>query len=147
VRTRLFLRIAAVLTLFYCGGHTSGIPWTPNHSKEADEVVTAMKTTQFVAEGVDTSYWNFYYGFGVTISVFLFASAIALWQLGAVAVARPVLARPMMMTFLVCFMIKALFAWLYFFALPAAFALIIALLILVAFVFSFREQDETTSKF
>jgi hypothetical protein len=145
MKTRLFLRIASVLALLYCGGHTSGIPWTPAKSKEANEVVDAMKTTPFIAEGVPGTYWNFYYGFGIAISVFLLALAIALWQLGSLVSIRPAFLRPMMISFFVCYMINAWISWQYFFALPAAFALAIALIIALAFVFSFKEQHVTTT--
>jgi hypothetical protein len=142
MKTKLFLRIAAVVTLLYCGGHTSGIPWTPGETKEANEVVSVMKETQFMAADVKCSYWNFYYGFGATISAFLLAAAVTLWQLGSIAAVHPSMARPMMITFFVCFIINAWFSWRYFFALPAVFALAISLLTLIAFLFSYWEQDE-----
>ena len=144
MKTKLFLRIAAVLTLLYCAGHTSGIPWTPGKSKEANEVIRAMQTTPVIEEGINSNYWNFYYGFGVIISVFLLAAAVTLWQLGAIARARPALTRPMMITFFVSFIINAWCSLKYFFALPAVFALVISLLISIAFFFSYREQEETS---
>jgi len=39
------LRIAAVITLLYCAGHTMGMPWTPATGPQEAAVLDAMKTT------------------------------------------------------------------------------------------------------
>ena len=44
-----------------------------------------MRQFQFEAEGVTRTYWEFYIGFGVMISVFLLVQAVMLWQLAAVS--------------------------------------------------------------
>lgn len=134
MQPHIWLRVSAVLTLLYCAGHTSGIPWTPGETPAAANVVTAMQTTRFGAQGVDRSYWDYYFGFGVIISVFLLILAVALWQLGSVTRSTPVAARPMMISFFLCFAINAVLSWQYFFALPAIFALAICLMIAIAFV-------------
>ena len=74
-----FLRIAAVITLLYSAGHTAGMPWTPFTNPEATSVLEAMKTHSFEAQGFKGTYWDFYFGFGIIISVFLLVQAVVLW--------------------------------------------------------------------
>jgi hypothetical protein len=81
----LFLRVAAVIALLYCAGHTIGAPWTPATGPEQLATIEAMKAQIFETEGVQRTYWSFYLGFGVIISVFLLLQAVVLWQLGALA--------------------------------------------------------------
>lgn len=65
MRPSLFLRIASVLTLLYCAGHTSGIPWTPVKGAGEVAVLDAMKSQRFAFAGVTRTYWEFYYDFGI----------------------------------------------------------------------------------
>jgi hypothetical protein len=64
----LLLRIAAVLTLLYCVGHTFGMPWTPSTRPQDLVVPEAMKADQFNVTGSTRSYWDFYFGFGLAIT-------------------------------------------------------------------------------
>jgi hypothetical protein len=52
----LLLRIAAVITLLYCVGHTMGMPWTPAAGPQEAAVLEAMKTTQFDTMGSTRTY-------------------------------------------------------------------------------------------
>jgi hypothetical protein len=65
------LRIAAAITLLYCAGHTMGMPWTPATGPQEAAVLDAMKTTRFDTMGTVRTYWDFYFGFGAAISVYL----------------------------------------------------------------------------
>jgi len=44
-----------------------------------------MKSQHFLAQGATRTYWDFYFGFGVLIGVFLLIQAVALWQIGSLA--------------------------------------------------------------
>jgi hypothetical protein len=135
-----FLRIAAVITLLYCAGHTAGAPWTPATAPEQLLVLEAMKSQSFEVEGVERTYWDFYLGFGVIISVFLLVQAVVLWQVGSLANANGGRIRSIIVAFLVAFMLNAALAWRYFFAVPAIMAIAISLTLVVALVLAGRAR-------
>ncbi len=141
-----FLRIAAVLTLLYCAGHTSGMPWTPYTSSEATAVVEAMKTHPFEEQGFKGTYWDLYMGFGLVISVYLLAQAVVLWQLGSLAKTDAVRVRPIVVTFLIAFVINLVLSWKYFFIVPVVLAGLIALCLAAALVLGGRAQVTRSGK-
>jgi len=113
----LFLRIASILTLLYCAGHTSGAPWTVSDAPADMAVVAAMKSHAFNALGSQRSLWDFYVGFGWTISAYLLLQAVLLWQLGGLAKAgAPV--RPAIVAILAFCLVNLALAWMFFFVLP-----------------------------
>ena len=134
MKTPILLRIAATLTLLYFAGHTAGAPWTPVNGVPEKAVLYAMRGDTFPVMGATRSYWDFYYGFGVAISVYLLAQAVVLWQLAAIARKDPLAVRPMIATFFVAFVANAFIAWRWFFFMPAVFAFAIAAVLAVAFV-------------
>ena len=134
MKTSTLLRIAAVITFLYFAGHTAGIPWTPGEGPADAAVIEAMKSDHFPVFGVSRSYWDFYFGFGVTISVVLLAQAVILWQLAALAKTDGARLRPIIATFFVAFVVNAILGWMYFFAIPAVTATVIATFLAIAFV-------------
>lgn len=76
---RVLYRIAAVLIVLLDLGHTSGYPWS-DPAWGVD--LHAMQSTHFNVLGFSRTYWNFYVGFGLSISVFLLLPAVIAWQLG-----------------------------------------------------------------
>ena len=134
MKTSTLLRIAAVITFLYFAGHTAGIPWTPGEGAADAAVIEAMKSDHFLVMGVLRSYWDFYFGFGVTISVVLLAQAVILWQLAALAKTDGARLRPIIATFFVAFVVNAILGWMYFFAIPAVMATVIATFLAIAFV-------------
>lgn len=134
------LRVAAIITLVYCAGHTSGMPWTPATGPEQAATLDAMRTHTFVAFGAARTYWDFYFGFGVIISAFLLAQAVALWQLGGIARTSPRQVRGMIATFFVASLANAILGWQYFFAVPALMAAAIVVCLAVAFVLAGRAR-------
>jgi hypothetical protein len=68
--TAFFLRVASVLTVLHCIGHTIGGVFgvdAPPGTKEG-AVVEAMKSNQFDVMGATRSFWDFFIGFGLTIN-------------------------------------------------------------------------------
>lgn len=121
----LWLRIAAVLAGLYALGHTAGMPWTTSRDVMAQGVVVAMQGVHFAAAGSVRSYWEFYQGFGLAISVLLALEALLLWQLASLA--RSTLRfRAMAWAHLVGFVCLALIAYRYLFAVPVWLAVAIA---------------------
>jgi hypothetical protein len=134
------LRIAAILTLLYCAGHTAGMPWTPYSNSEALAILEAMQHHRFEAEGFKGTYWDLYFGFGLTISVCLLVQAAVLWQVASLAKTDAIRVRPIVVSFLVAFVINAALAWNYFFAVPAGMATAIALCLAVSLVLARSSQ-------
>jgi hypothetical protein len=133
-----FLRISAIITLLYFAGHTAGMPWTPYSNPEAKTIVEGMKNHSFEGEGFKGTYWDLYFGFGLTISVFLLFQAAVLWQAASLAKTDPIGVRPIIVSFLVAFIINAGLAWKYFFAVPAVMAAVIALCLAVSLIVGSR---------
>jgi hypothetical protein len=133
-----FLRIAAVLTLLYCAGHTSGMPWTPYTSAEATSVLDAMKSHTFDEQGFKGTYWDIYIGFGLVISVYLLLQAVVLWQVASLARTDPIRVRPIVVSFLVAFAINGVLSWRYFFIVPVVLAGLIAICLAIALALAGR---------
>jgi hypothetical protein len=140
-----FLRVAAVLTLLYCAGHTSGMPWTPYTDAEAASVVETMKSHSFEEQGFKGTYWDLYIGFGLIISVYLLVQAAVLWQTASLAKTDAIRIRPIVVSFLIAFVINAALSWKYFFAVPVVMAGLIAICLAIALVLAGRTQTAQTS--
>ncbi len=123
-------RIATYLLLLFFAGHTAGgMLAQKSLGPAADTVFAAMKAVHFDFNGADSTWYGFWFGFGLTASVFLLLSAIVAWQLDKV---RPeqwpavsVIAWALMGSH-VC---NTVLAWKYFFAGPGVFATIISVLL------------------
>jgi hypothetical protein len=134
------LRVAAILTLLYCAGHTIGMPWTPYTDSEAMSVLETMKSHRFEAEGFKGTYWDLYFGFGLIISVYLLVQAVVLWQVASLARTDAIRVRPIAVSFLVAFVINAALSWKYFFVVPVVLAGLIAICLALALVLAGRAQ-------
>ena len=77
--SRVLYRIASVLIVVLDLGHTSGYPWS-DPAWGVD--LHAMQSSHFNVLGFSRTYWNFYVGFGLSITVFLLLPALIAWQLG-----------------------------------------------------------------
>lgn len=122
----LFLRIASALTLIHSVLHTiGGVFGTPSPGVEA-ATVEVMKANQFVVFGLTRSYFQFFRGMGLAVTISLTAEAIVFWQLGTLARADAVRLRPIMATFLVAYLVFAVNSYEYFFFGPVITEILIA---------------------
>jgi hypothetical protein len=87
---------------------------------------------QFEAEGATRTYWDFYFGFGIMVGVFLATQALSLWFIERLAVHAAARVVPLLATLLLGELANVYLSFRYFFALPAVFGIVIALLIAVA---------------
>lgn len=138
----LSLRIASVIALLFALGHTSGGPWTPSADAGAAAVVQAMKSVSFDAMGSNRSYWEFYFGFGASISVYMFAQAAFLWLLATLAKTQPAAVRPFVVVLLASYAMNGFFAWRYFFVLPLGLS-VVMVVCLAAALFASRTRTGT----
>ena len=78
-------RIATYLLVLFFLGHTGGgMLAQKSLGPAADTVFAAMKAVHFDFNGSDCTWYGFWFGFGLTASVFLLLSAVIAWQLDQV---------------------------------------------------------------
>jgi hypothetical protein len=123
----IFLRIASVLTMIHAVLHTIGGVFGGAAPGVQQATVAVMKANEFAVMGVTRSYWDFYMGLGLVVSVFLTMEAVVFWQLGSLAKADALRLRPVLATFLIGYLGAAVVSYRYFFAGPVITEILIAL--------------------
>ena len=129
MKASMFYRIAAVLLLLFDAGHTSGFPWSD--PKWGVDLVS-MRSTHFYVMGFSRTYWDFYVGFGLFVSVFLLLAAVLAWQLGGLAAQTLRLMRSTAWAFALCFAAITVLSWKYFFIIPIVFSIVTTLCLTAA---------------
>lgn len=122
----VFLRIASVLTLIHSILHTIGGVFSGPEPGAAATAWAAMKANQFTVFGLTRSYFVFYRGLGLGITIFLTAEAIVFWQLGALAKTDAARLRPVLATFMLAYLVFAANSFAYFFYFPVIVEIVIA---------------------
>ncbi len=118
MRTGLWLRAAAVLTLLLGVGHMMGRPWTPANDPQAAAVVDAMKSHSMHVMGFDRTFMDFYGGFGLIVGVNLLGEAVLLWMLADLVPHEPTRARRIAAVFFLMNLIVTALAGGYLFTAP-----------------------------
>ncbi len=136
MKTTPLLRIASVITLLFAVGHSLGAPWTPVNESAPVSVVQAMKSVSFDAMGRSRTFWDFYFGFGVSISIYLIVQAAVLWLLAALAKTQPASVRPFVVVLLAANVVNAYVTWKYFFLLPLVLSIVMVICLALALVAS-----------
>jgi len=128
MKSTIFLRIASVLTFIHCVLHTvGGVLGSPKHGQEEITVIDMMKSHSFDMMGSMRSYWDFFFGYGIFVTITLFVQAVLFWQLSSIVKAYSAVIKPIILLFCLSFMVSAVVAWHYFFIGPAVTELLIAL--------------------
>lgn len=126
-----FYRISAILLVLFAGGHTIGFRRV-DPRWGIDAVVSGMQTTRFDVQGLSRTYWGFYVGFGLFVTVLLLFAAVLAWQLGKLP-AEVLHAMPLVTWgFALSFIAVTYLSWRYFFPAPVIFSAVIALCLVVA---------------
>jgi hypothetical protein len=125
----IYLRIASVLTLLHAILHTIGGVFGKPQPGPQQAAVEAMKSNTFPLMGATRSFWAFYRGFGLGITIFLLAIAIVLWQLSSLARTDSYRLTPVYWTLLVTFLLMAANSYIYFFPPPVIVEVLIAVCI------------------
>ncbi|MGA7830800.1 MAG: hypothetical protein WCA21_07565 [Terracidiphilus sp.] len=129
----VFLRIAAVLTFIHAALHTVGGVFGPIDPGPATVAAQAMKANQFLAFGHMHSFWEFYRGMGLGVTIFLTAESIVFWQLSTLAKTDVGRFQPLLITFAVAYAVFAVNSNSYFFLAPVIFEILIATSLVLAF--------------
>src|SRR5262245_33892524 len=127
--SRVFYRIATVLIVLLDLGHTSGYPWS-DPAWGVD--LHAVQSSHFNVLGFSRTYWDFYVGFGLSVSVFLLLPALTAWQLGNATMSDLRRVRPTAWLLVVSFALITLLDWVFFFTIPLAFSVAITLCLAAA---------------
>lgn len=122
----LFLRIASVLTFIHAVLHTIGGVFGKVDPGPAAVAVAAMKANQVLVMGSMRSFWDFYFGLGLALSISMTAESVLMWQLASLAKTEAARLRPMMTTFLVAYLVIAINSNAHFFIAPVITEILIA---------------------
>lgn len=132
-------RIAAYLLAVLFLGHTGGGMLAQKSLGPASDVVfAAMKAVHFNFNGADASWYGFWFGFGLTVSVYVLFSVVVAWQLDKVAPDRWSSVSTIAWMFAATQLANAVLSWKYFFLGPTLFSLGAAALIAVG---AFRKEQ------
>jgi len=131
--TTLWLRISAAIALLFAAGHALGglKYWSPMGD---NPVLQSMRSVRFDTMGANRSYFDFFMGFGHSISVLLVMQAVLLWQLATLARTNALSVRPMIAAIGLATVALGVIAWRFIFPLPALFSLVLAVTLAVAYV-------------
>jgi D-alanyl-lipoteichoic acid acyltransferase DltB (MBOAT superfamily) len=122
----VFLRIASVLTLIHSILHTMGGVFGKPVPGIAATTWAAMRANEFTVFGLTRSYFVFYRGLGLGITICLTAEAIVFWQLGSLAKTDAARLRPLIATFMIAYLVFAVNSYAFFFFGPVVAEILIA---------------------
>ena len=131
--TTLWLRISSVISLLFAAGHMLGglKNWSPMGD---NPTLQAMRTVRFDTMGANRSYFDFFMGFGHSLSVTLVMQTILLWQLATLARTNSLGVRPMIAVIALATVVSGVIAWRFIFPVPALFSLVLAASLVAAYV-------------
>jgi len=145
MKPTILLRIASILSLLFCAGHSSGMPWFPAETAEATALVEKIRTYRFEIMGVNRSFWDFHVGFGLIISIDLLVQAVVLWILATMAKNEAARIRPLIAPFALAAAAHTILDLRYFFAIPAISATLIAVCLGLAFALARPSKTHTAT--
>jgi hypothetical protein len=130
----ILLRIASVLTFIHAVLHTIGGVFSSPDPGPGAVAFAAMKANQFLLMGNMRSYWEFYRGMGLAVTIFLTFEAVVFWQLSSLAKTDAARLRPILATFAIAYSAMAVNSLNYFFLGPVIVETVIAVLLVLAIV-------------
>jgi hypothetical protein len=95
--------------------------------------------------GFSRTYWDFYVGFGLTITVILLLAVVLAWQLGSLPPESLKHLRGTAWTFALCFAAIAILDWKYFFTIPIVFSILITVCLTAAAWLSATPSSKASS--
>ncbi|HJP58840.1 MAG TPA: hypothetical protein VJ865_02535 [Gemmatimonadaceae bacterium] len=122
----LLYRISSVILALFAVGHTIGFRQV-DPRWGADTVVSGMRTVSFEVQAFNRTYWDFFTGFGIFVTVFLLFAAILAWRFGSMTPERLAAIPVERWSFAVCFVLIAALTWRYFFLAPGVLSTLAAL--------------------
>lgn len=118
MRPWIWFRALAAVLAFFTLGHTVGTRRAITGAPQEAAVVAAMQGYRVPVMGFERSYWEFYRGFSVSISVLLATLMVIAWQLATLSRRNPRAALPLAVTLLCACLGQAIICFIYFFTAP-----------------------------
>ncbi len=114
----VFLRTASVFTFIHAVLHTVGGVFGKVDPGPASVAVAAMKANQVVVMGSTRTFWEFYRGMGLGVTIGLTTDAFLMWFLASLARREAARLRPMIATLMVAYFVFAINSYEFFFFAP-----------------------------
>jgi hypothetical protein len=131
MKASLLYRIASVLLILFALGHTLGFRRVDPRWK-LDSIIAALRSTHFEVQGLNRTYWDFYVGFGLFVTILLLFTAILTWQLGGLPKDHLSEMRAVAWSLAACFVVVTFLSWKYFFIVPVIFSGVVAICLILA---------------
>jgi len=133
MKASLLYRIASILLILFALGHTLGFRRLDPRWK-LDSIIAALRSTHFEVQGLNRTYWDFYVGFGLFVTVLLLFAALLAWQLGGLS-REHLSAMPIITWGLAgCFVVVTFLSWKYFFIVPVIVSCVVTISLILAAV-------------
>ena len=120
-------KIASVLLFLFAIGHTTGLLKPKSFGKEGDEVLASMHSVHVHVMGSDRTFWDFYIGFGLLVSVLFVFTGVWAWQLGGLWGSQPEAVKALALSFFLCQTAAVVLCCTNFFLAPIVFGVLITL--------------------
>jgi hypothetical protein len=131
MKASLLYRVSSILLVLFAIGHTLGFRQI-DPTWGVDSLVQSMKSIHFNANGANRTYWEFFVGFGLFVTVLMLFASIIAWQFGGLPSEVLAAMRVSAWGFAVCFAVVSYLSWRYFFMVPAVFSIAIFLCLAAA---------------
>jgi len=131
MKASLLYRIASGLLILFAVGHTLGFRRV-DPRWGVDSIIAALRSTRFDVQGLNRTYWDFYTGFGLFVTVLLLFAAIVTWQLGGLPKESVSVMPGITWGLAACFVIVTFLSWRYFFIVPVVFSAVITICLILA---------------
>jgi hypothetical protein len=128
-------RIASILIVLFALGHTLGFRQT-DPRWGIDSALATLKSTWFTTQGFHRTYWDFFVGFGLFVTVFLLFSALAAWQLAATPAPELRRLRPLAWSLTLSYAAVLVLSYRFFFLAPVLFSALILVCLLAGTLLS-----------
>jgi hypothetical protein len=133
MKSKLLLRVAAILILIHLLGHSVGHSgWDRPKDPKMQEVVTVMKSYKGEFMGATQSMADYYNGYSLMMFVLYGMSIILLWLLSRIVKEHPVITGNILYTVGTAYLIFGVIEFVYFFPFAGAMSFFAGVLTLVA---------------
>ena len=114
----IWFRALAIILAIFTLGHTLGTVHAITAAPEEAGVIASMQGYRVPVMGFLRTYWDFYRGFSISISVLLATLMVIAWQLATLSRHNPREALPLAVTLLLACVGQAILSFIYFFTAP-----------------------------
>ena len=117
--------------LLFDVGHTVGFRQS-DPKWGVDTLLASMQSIHFDVQEFSRTYWDFYVGFGLFVTVLLLFAAVLAWQLSGLPAGTLALMRGTAWALALCFLAVTILSWRYFFIVPLVFSIVITVCLIAA---------------